>query len=507
MSIQSEINRISQNVSDSLDAVEAKGVTIPSGSNSNDLPDLISAIEQIDVSEDTATPDVVADGYTFHLANGQRSTGTAKYAASPVVNGPATVTNAIHYAAVDSTSTSTKFTATVSDVTALYDGLTIMLYNGVVTSAANYTININNLGAYGTYNNMALGNSITPTNATRDTTIFNINYAMLMVFCTTIHGVGSGWICYRGYDANTNTIGYQIRTNSFSLPMTSVVYRYRLLFQSADNNHWVPATNSTSTNATSARTPCQDPINPLGAIVYYGTTSSVAAGSRPSAANLWQQYTLNLGYSFQKSTNYSLTSWKPVYLKCTLQSNGSAIINSNDPVVQDLPSSDDGNLYILLGYAYNATSIELVYYHPVYYYKDGTLRTWTGVNVPTKTSQLTNDSGFITSANIPSPSDATPQALGTASAGSSANYSRADHVHTKPTYSKSDVGLGNVDNVKQYSASNPPPYPVTSVNGKTGAVTVSELPTVTSSDNGKILKVVNGAWAAATLNVYNGGVS
>lgn len=38
--------------------------------------------------------------------------------------------------------------------------------------------------------------------------------------------------------------------------------------------------------------------------------------------------------------------------------------------------------------------------------------------------------------------------------------------------SKSDVGLGNVDNVKQYSASNPPPYPVTSVNGKTGAVTV-----------------------------------
>ena len=43
---------------------------------------------------------------------------------------------------------------------------------------------------------------------------------------------------------------------------------------------------------------------------------------------------------------------------------------------------------------------------------------------------------------------------------------------TKPSYSKSEVGLGNVDNVKQYSASNPPPYPVTSVNGQTGAVTV-----------------------------------
>ena len=44
---------------------------------------------------------------------------------------------------------------------------------------------------------------------------------------------------------------------------------------------------------------------------------------------------------------------------------------------------------------------------------------------------------------------------------------------TKPSYTKSEVGLGNVDNVKQYSASNPPPYPVTKVNNKTGEVTLS----------------------------------
>ena len=48
---------------------------------------------------------------------------------------------------------------------------------------------------------------------------------------------------------------------------------------------------------------------------------------------------------------------------------------------------------------------------------------------------------------------------------------------TKPSYTKNEVGLGNVDNVKQYSASNPPPYPVTSVNGATGAVTV-EVPEI-----------------------------
>lgn len=58
-------------------------------------------------------------------------------------------------------------------------------------------------------------------------------------------------------------------------------------------------------------------------------------------------------------------------------------------------------------------------------------------------------------------------------------WAKAD---TKPTYTKSEVGLGNVDNVKQYSANNPPPYPVTSVNGKTGDVKVS-VPEVPSTTN------------------------
>lgn len=66
------------------------------------------------------------------------------------------------------------------------------------------------------------------------------------------------------------------------------------------------------------------------------------------------------------------------------------------------------------------------------------------------------------------------------------------------------VGLGNVDNVKQYSATNPPPYPVTSVNGKTGAVTVHEVPAVTTDDNGKFLRVVNGVWAAVAIADANG---
>lgn len=54
---------------------------------------------------------------------------------------------------------------------------------------------------------------------------------------------------------------------------------------------------------------------------------------------------------------------------------------------------------------------------------------------------------------------------------------------TVPT-TKADIGLGNVDNIKQYSADNPPPYPVTSVNSKTGAVILgaSDVGAVSTDD-------------------------
>lgn len=85
-------------------------------------------------------------------------------------------------------------------------------------------------------------------------------------------------------------------------------------------------------------------------------------------------------------------------------------------------------------------------------------------SIPSKTSELDNDSGFITSAQAPVTS-----------------------VNTKTgavTLVKSDIGLSNVDNVKQYSVSNPPPYPVTSVNGQTGAVSLgaSDVGAVSTSD-------------------------
>ena len=73
--------------------------------------------------------------------------------------------------------------------------------------------------------------------------------------------------------------------------------------------------------------------------------------------------------------------------------------------------------------------------------------------------------------------------------------------------SKSDVGLSNVANERQYSLDNPPPYPVTSVNGKTGAVNVPSVnvPSTTSllkgNGSGGIVAATRGSDYIASGNI------
>lgn len=324
----------------------------------------------------------------------------------------------IPFGKVDNTSTSTAYTATVDEITELADGVCCYLMNGVITSEAGFTLNINNLGAKPVYTNLAA--------ATAETTKFNINYTLLFIY-NEDRVAGGCWDCYNGYDSNTNTIGYQLRTNSSTRPASDKGYRYRLWFTSADGTKWVPANKSTSTNATSARTPNTTPIDPWGEIVYYSTNGTTEANANLSATTQWEQYTLSLGYSFNTTgAALTLTFPAPVYIKCSPQTNGSATLQG---YTQALPSTEDGFIYIYLGKAYSATNIELVPYHPVYYYKDGAIRIWTNT------------------AGGPSGTSTTPKMDGTAAVGSETTFARGDHIHpTDTSRAASSHTHGNITN-------------------------------------------------------------
>lgn len=122
MSIASEISRISQNVSDALTAIANKGVTVPSGSNSDDLATLIAQISgggtpaisvvdtadshggvvrtvtALDISDSTATAADVLNSKWFYTAQGVKTQGTA-------TGGGGATQHVIHLEFNDNTST------------------------------------------------------------------------------------------------------------------------------------------------------------------------------------------------------------------------------------------------------------------------------------------------------------------------------------------------------------------------------------------------------------------
>lgn len=269
---------------------------------------------------------------------------------------------------VDGTSTSTAFTATIDGITELRDGVCMWLRNGVITSASGFTIDINGLGAKPVYSSLAA--------SSRSTTIFNVAYTCLFVY-NSERVAGGCWDIVYGIDNNTNTIGYQVRHNSSTLPASDTGYRYRIWFTSADGTHYVPANKSSSTNATSKRTPNNTPINPFGEIIYYGVNGTTTAETNLTNTGIWQQYVLSLGYSFNDTgAALTMTVHKPVYVKCTPQTDGSAVMVG---YTQDKPTTNDGFIYIYLGIAYSATNIELSLTHPVYWHDGTGLRLWSGV--------------------------------------------------------------------------------------------------------------------------------
>ena len=191
--------------------------------------------------------------------------------------------------------------------------------------------------------------------------------------------------CFRDYNVKTDTVGYQLRGNKHTLPVSHKLYRFKLVFTNVDNTKYVPASINSSINALQKCSPNQEPINPFGEILFYNSLNVVDAGKYPSTDSLWTQCSVQLGYSFNiNGEKLNLSKWKPLYIKCIPQQDGTAIIDNTIPYTQTLPTNNDGKIYIYLGIVYDDDKFELDNNHLIYY-NDGTgIRVWTGKDCYTK---------------------------------------------------------------------------------------------------------------------------
>ena len=151
-------------------------------------------------------------------------------------------------------------------------------------------------------------------------------------------------------------------------------YRYCLAVQ-YDENHMLPL-NSVSNNTGTSKTMTTESFDPFGKIIYWGTTTTVAAEAAYGRYYQYQQYTdFNACYTFNCGS--TLTVNKAVYLVCVPQSDGKVKLHTT-PWSQTLPTTEDGLVYIYLGQARTTTNMNLDYKHPIYCFKNGAIRQWTG---------------------------------------------------------------------------------------------------------------------------------
>lgn len=187
---------------------------------------------------------------------------------------------------------------------------------------------------------------------------------------------------------------------SYRLKPTTSLYRYMLCFTKNETN-FVPV-NAVSNSTATTKTLTAESFDPFGPIFYYNSTTTKATTEYPDDCTMIQNAYFDLRYSFNCGT--TLINYKAVYVVLSPQSDGSVKLHSS-PLTQSLPSTDDGLLYLFLGVVYaNGYSTQMFPYHPIYYYKDSSVRLWTNaassgggssvvvdVNTTTHTLNITTD--------------------------------------------------------------------------------------------------------------------
>lgn len=166
-------------------------------------------------------------------------------------------------------------------------------------------------------------------------------------------------------DANTTTIHslYRYQGNHIA---HSTLYRYQLLFH-VNENYLTPLNNVSNTTGTSKAMLTEVEFDPFMPIYYYGTTTTVNADANIGAGSTYWHYSgIDLRYTLNCGT--TLTAHRPIYLVVTPTTNCKCKIASTTPWAQTLPSTADGNWYILLGRTYSTYQFTLYADHPVFEY-------------------------------------------------------------------------------------------------------------------------------------------
>ena len=321
---------------------------------------------------------------------------------------------------------------------------------------------------------------------------------------TNYNSLGSLDAVTRGYteSGDRNDVNYQNRIYYTYKKPYATLYRYQILLSRADGT-LLPVNSVDNAPSSISKTLTTEEFDPFGEIYYYNSSTTRTTSQNLDNNVLYRQILADLRFSFN-ITNESgkcLTGSQPVYIVATPQSNGMAKLAS-PALVQALPSTEDGKIYIYIGQAYPDTypyRTELPLYHPIYWYKNGAICQYIGnpytVNGHTVNSDVPTNAKFTDtvttvttsgSGNAVTSITASSGAL-TVTKGSTflTSFTETDptvpawaKASSKPTYTASEVGALASDTT-YVSTVTTTAGTHTAISSKSGAVSFN-VPTKTS---------------------------
>lgn len=255
-------------------------------------------------------------------------------------------TRGIFRGEVESTSTSTAFTVTINGITQYYDGLTLSIKNPVITSAANCTLNINNLGAKRIW-------------ASKLNTFVSTGFEKNTEYLFTYDGTEDRWIKQQGTNANTNTIG-QYAGSCIAGPFG--LARYSLMMK-VDDEHWESLVKTSTTAITKVKNTNGFILN---SPILYQNSNTYIKGALAGQTSCW--YTVSFDTRYSTNGGQFSTAGKSFYLVGTIL-NGKFYL-ADTWWTDSLPNTEDGKVYIYIGQMYSKYQCTLAPRHPIYIYKD-----------------------------------------------------------------------------------------------------------------------------------------
>lgn len=269
------------------------------------------------------------------------------------------------------------WTGTLHGVSALYDGLTIMYYLPQAGSG-NATLNLT----------LDDGTTTGAVNCYYSTSRLTTHYGKGCNIVMTYWSAGSikvdgtattdnRWIANANYDSNSNDTAYYVRRYYPKIVAgANKIFPYTIIMQNADGR-WESIVTSSSTGTSKAR---NTHGFRLGQLLLMYANATYAENAEIGNTNVWEMHSLfDHRQSFNTANNatYGTVTKKPYYLVGSINNSDGLFYLDATWWTKDLPSTEDGKLYIYLGDAYDYYRMSFAGQHPIYHYVNGIIREFT----------------------------------------------------------------------------------------------------------------------------------